>query len=139
MENYLLEVARVEKRTRTPFGPRYAWEVGEKYEEYLNVTAHDHDGNTVYFDTPAVEWWVTTGMGAAVVGFHDGNCWLTPPSAYCIVANEQREPRENGGWTFAVKAGDGIIVRASLKKTYANGNYVLNRVKLMEVLNDEDH
>jgi hypothetical protein len=131
-QTFTLDIADIKARNRTPFGPRYAWETGERDEVYLNVTARDEQGNTVYFNTPAVSRTVLSGPGCAVVTYGDENAWLTPPEAYSVTANQQARPG-SGVWQHKIAVGQRITVKARLKKTYKNGCYVINYVKLVEV------
>src|SRR5512138_49312 len=131
MDTYELNVKAVELRDRKPFGPRYAWQTGECDEVYLNVTAQDNDGNTVWFSAGAIERTVTCPVGCpvAVVTYEKGNAWLEPPTAYAVEANMSVRP---GGGQFEpqVRPGDRITVREKIKKQYHSG-YSLSHVRLI--------
>ena len=130
METFELTVKQVEIKNRTPFGPRYAWQQGERDEVYLNVTAQDTAGHTVWFSAGAISRTVMSGPGCAVVTYGDHNAWLHAPQAYAVTANMKARPG-SGQFEPQVGAGERITVRGLVKKTYPNGGYVLSRVRLV--------
>jgi hypothetical protein len=132
-----LIIATVELKDRKPFGPRYAWQIGERDELYLKVGAHTIDGDAVVFDVVIGERCVNSCPGAAVVTYHctndpqfqHRNDWWTPGAGYCVTSGQQAEAQAH---TFHVKPGDHLVVTGRIKGDFPQYK-VINYVKFVSV------
>lgn len=133
--NYMIRVENIELKDRSPSGPRYSWQMGERVELYLNITGYCEELDAmIYFNTPSIDRIITSGPGAAVViyrnsGTGDTNQWLTIPTGYTVFSGEST-PKTTDPQPL-IQVGQDIVVRGSIKKIYASG-LSLTRVKLVD-------
>lgn len=125
-QQFTLTIKSVEVCQRAEFGPHYSWQSGEHYEIYLNVTAIDHNGNIVYFNSPAITMSVASAGGVAVVTYGKANAFISPGSDYVVTKENTNSAKTSQA---KINVGDTIVVQARIKKMYANGAYSLNYVK----------
>lgn len=129
-QQFIVNVESVEVKTRDAFGPRYAWQTGERYNVYLNIVGTDQHGKKVYINTPGIEMNVTSAGGVAVVTYYGSNDWVNQGESYCV--SDKGADRAVCAASPRVVAGNTISIWGKIKQTYKSG-YSLNYVQLIDI------